>query len=161
MAEFSISSLGDTLTSRISDNGDGTFTLTADKLIDANGDYYKYGSNIQSFSAMTSIDAGEVVSTRYGGMVSPVVVSSTSYATTAFGIAQNSASTEQSVLVNIFGSVCTLRNTTLTPGAVYYVDDQGALTTNENDAGGSGPGTYGIFGIALTTNEFLITKTIS
>ena len=160
MAEFSITALGNTLSDRVTDNGDGTFTLQAEKFIDGNGYLYKYGSNIQSFSAMTTITAGQVVSTRTANTVSPAFVSSISYATTAFGIAQNSAATEGTVKVNIFGSVCTLRGVSLTPGAVYYVDDQGTLTTTENDAGGSGPGTYGKFGIALTTTEFLITRTI-
>lgn len=160
MAEFSITALGDTLSDRVTDNGDSTFTLQSTKFVDSNGYPYKYGSNIQSFSAMTAITAGQVVSTRSANMVSPTFVNSTSYATTAFGIAQNSAVTEGTVKVNIFGSVCTLRGVSLTPGAVYYVDDQGTLTTTENDAGGSGPGTYGKFGIALTTTEFLITRTI-
>jgi len=160
MAEFSISSLGEIL-DRIIDNGDGTFTIQAEKLVDENGLAYKYGSNTETFSAQTSVSAGDIISLRNTGMVSPVVVFGTSYATTAFGVAQNSANTEGTVIASIFGSVYTFRNRTFTPGEVYYVDDQGDLTTTENDAGGSGPGTYGKFGVALTDREFLITKTIT
>lgn len=161
MAEFSISSLGQLMDDRILDNGDGTFSIVAEKIVDENIAPYKYGSNVQSFTAISSITAGQVVSTRHSNMISPTLVGGSSFASTAFGIAQTSASGESTVKVNVYGSVYSFRDRTLTIGAIYYIDDQGNLTTTENDAGGSGPGTYGKFGIALTTTEFLITRTLN
>ena len=99
MAEFSISSLGQLMDDRILDNGDGTFSIVAEKIVDENLAPYKYGSNVQSFTAISSITAGQVVSTRHSNMVSPTLVGGSSYASTAFGIAQTSLNMNEQQLI--------------------------------------------------------------
>jgi hypothetical protein len=108
------------------------------------------GSIRGTFTAASTITAGQVVQFTTGTNVTPVAAT-TLDSTKVIGIANASASTSASVVVNLWGGID--RNQSgLTPNTTYYVNSAGALTTSSTAPNVS-------MGKALTATTFLLKTT--